>query len=80
MKKNIIFELIKQAICKYTFSAKYCTIDDINNLCDICLSLINEKNLELDIWSKHFKYYLKIECKSELENMVKYIQNRTLIY
>ncbi len=79
MKKKI-FQLIKEGICKYTFSAKYCSIEDINNLCDECWVLINEKNLEFDLWCQKFKFYLKIDSKSELENIIKYVQNRTIIY
>ena len=79
MKKKI-FQLIKEGICKYTFSTKYCSIEDINNLCDECFILINEKNLDMELWCKKFKFYLKINCKSELENIIKYIQNRTIIY
>tara|TARA_Y100000389_G_scaffold198035_2_gene233807 strand:+ start:8184 stop:8432 length:249 start_codon:yes stop_codon:yes gene_type:complete len=78
--ENIIFQLIREGVCKYTHSAKYCSIEDINNLCKECVNLINKKNLDYDIWLTKFKLYLKIDSIQELENLIKYIQNRTIIY
>ena len=78
--ENIIFQLIREGVCKYAHSVKYCCKQDINNLCNECVNLINKKNLDYNIWLKKFKLYLKIDSLSELENLIKYIQNRTIIY
>lgn len=74
-----IYNLIKKAICKYTFSGLKCSKEDLNILSKNIKLLLYDKNYDYDKWHRIFKEYLQIENNSELNNIVSYVKNHILM-
>ena len=79
--QEIIYNLIKNAICKYIYTPLKCSREDII-LLSIKINLLlddkkyeDDKKYDNDLWNNLFKYYLKIETNGELNNLTGYVKN-----
>ena len=75
-KVDFLFNLIKNAICKYILVPLKCTREDVMLLAINLDLLIKLNNLDYNEWYIIFKRYLKIEGSSELNNLICYVKNR----
>ena len=71
----IIYNLIKFSICKYIFKPLTCSKLDVVLLSKQTKMLIDNKNYDYNSWYSIFKFYLKIDCPSELSNLISYVKN-----
>ena len=75
-KVDFLFNLIKNAICKYILVPLKCTREDVILLAINLDLLIKLNNLDYNEWYIIFKRHLKIEGSSELNNLIWYVKNR----
>ena len=75
-KVDFLFNLIKNAICKYILVPLKCTREDVILLAINLDLLIKLNNLDYNEWYITFKRHLKIEGSSELNNLICYVKNR----
>ncbi len=76
LKIELLYNLIKTAICKYIFKPLKCTKEDIILLSIELNLLIESDNLDYDNWHNLFKKHLNLQCSGELSNLVGYVKNR----
>jgi len=74
-KIELLYNLIKIAICKYIFTPLKCTQEDIRLLSTELNLLIESDNLEYDNWYNLFKKHLKLDGYGELTSLVGYVKN-----
>jgi len=77
-QENTIYNLIKDAICKYAFTNLLCKREDIVLLAKDVNLLVNSKNPDIchdDFWYTLFRSHLKIESSGELNNLISYVKN-----
>lgn len=74
-KIELLYNLIKIAICKYIFTPLKCTQEDIMLLSTELNLLIESDNLEYDNWYNLFKKHLKLNSYGELTSLVGYVKN-----
>lgn len=75
-KTELLYNLIRIAICKYILKPLKCTREDIILLSTELNLLIELDKLEYDNWYNLFKKHLKLEYSGELSNLVGYVKNR----
>jgi len=75
-KVDFLFNLIKNAICKYVLVPLKCTREDVILLAINLDLLIKLNNFDYSEWYIIFKRHLKIESSSELNNLICYVKNR----
>ena len=75
-KVDFLFNLIKNAICKYILVPLKCTREDVILLAINLDLLIKLNNLDYNEWYIIFKRHLKIKGSSELNNLIWYVKNR----
>jgi len=73
-----LFNLIKTGVCQYNFKPLNCNLEDVYELVNCCNELINQNNMNIEIWQNLFKKYLKIDNNETITNIVSYILNRIL--
>jgi len=74
-KTELLYNLIRIAICKYIFIPLKCTQEDIGLLSTELNLLIELDNLEYDNWYNLFKKHLKLDGYGELTSLVGYVKN-----